>query len=356
MPAGHGIAGAWRELVDPARLRALCRRHGRRRSPASALAVPRFVRALDHHFLNVPGPLAEHLGQLLGVPRADSTLAERRAALPWALFAELLQTALRPRAQPRRHPLAFWRGCRLLALDGTCFSVGNTLNSAGAFTKAASRQLRAAFAQLNAVVLLKVGLHNPLALALGRRGDSECALALGLLTRLPKGSMLLADLLYGCGAALVPVQARCTAVDSHYLIRVRKNLKARTVQRLAHGSTLLEVAVRDPAQPGPARRWMRVREVRVRVRRAGRGTEELRLWTSLLHARSAPALELAQLYEPRWHHELYERELKLERRCGEALQSHTPATAAQKAAALVVATALVAQALAAAAGGAVPVL
>jgi len=36
-----------------------------------------------------------------------------------------------------------------------------------------------------------------------------------------------------------------------------------------------------------------VREIRVHVRRAGRGTEELRLWTSLFDQKKAPALELA---------------------------------------------------------------
>ena len=80
------------------------------------------------------------------------------------------------------------------------------------------------------------------------------------------------------------------------------------------------------------------------------------MWTSLLDPKNAPALELAQLYAQRWQHELYYRELKVELRGGELLQSHTPATAAQEVAALVVASALVAQARAEAAHGAVPVL
>lgn len=352
----HGFVGAWKAQMDQTRLRALCRRHGPRRGPSATISLPRFLMGLVHHFLSGPGTFAEHLNVLLGVRRADSTLAERRGALSWALFAELLQACLRPRAQKQKHPQAFWRGWRLLALDGTCFSVSNTPQLTGAFAKAASRRLQAAFAKLNAVVLLEVGLHNPLALALGRHGESEWALALGLLAQLPKGALLLADRLYGCAAAIVQVQARCTAVGSHYLIRVRKNLQARVVQRLADGSTLLDVAVREPKKPRQVRQWLRVREVRIRVRRAGRGAEELRLWTSLLEPKSAPALELAQLYAQRWQHELYYREMKVELRGGELLQSHTPETAAQEVAALVVATALVAQARADAAGGAVPVL
>ncbi len=348
----HGFTGAWEAQTEPARLRALCRRHGPRRGPSSTVSLPRLLMGLGHHFLSGPGTFSEHLAVLLGVRRSDSSPPERRSVLPWALFAELIQASLRPRPQKGKHPQAFWRSWRLLAVDGTTFSVSNTPQLTGAFTEAASRRLRAAFAKLNAVVLLEVGLHNPLALAVGRHGESEWALTLGLLAQLSKGALLLADRLYGCAAALAQVQARCTAVGSHYLIRVRKNLKARVVERLPDGSTLLDVAVRDPEKPRQVVRWLRLR-----VRREGRGvTEELRLWTSLLDPKSAPALELAQFYAQRWQHELYYREMKVELRGGELLQSHTPETAAQEVAALVVATALVAQARAAPAGGAVSVL
>lgn len=312
--------------------------------------------SLVHHFLSGPGTLAEHVGVLFGLSRAESTLAERRIALPWALFTGLLQTGLRPLAKKKKHPQAFWRGWRLVALDGTTFSVSNTPQLTGAFTKAASRRLKAAFAKLNAVVLLEVGLHNPLALALGRQGESEWALALELLAQLPKGALLLADRLYGCAAMVDQVQTRCMAVGSHYLVRVRKNIKARVVARLPDGSTLLEVPVHDPKKQRRVLRWLQVREVRVAVGRPGRSAETLRLWTSLLDPETAPALELAREYAQRWQHELYYREMKLELRTGDLLQSHTPETAAQEVAALVVATALIAQTRAEAAGDAVPVL
>ena len=355
MPA-FGFCAAWSAWIEPDQLRALCRRYGAQRGPSSRFSRAQLCMSLVYHFLSGPGTLAEHVEELLGVRRADSTLAERRAVLPWALFAELLQAGLRPLAKKKKHAQAFWRGWRLLAMDGTQFSVSNTPQLTGAFTKAASRRLRAAFAKLSAVVLLEVGLHNPLALALGRKGESEWALAMGLLAQLPKGALLLADRLYGCAAALDQVHARCAKVGSHYLIRVRKNLKARVIERLADGSTLLEVIVHDPKKPRQALRHLLVREIRVHVSRAGRGTEELRLWTSLLDQKNAPALELVTVYAQRWQHELYYRQMKVELRGGELLQSHTPETAAQEVAALVVATALIAQARAAAAGDTVPVL
>ena len=70
---------------------------------------------------------------------------------------------------------------------------------------------------------------------------------------------------------------------------------------------------------------------------------EVRLWTSLLDPRLHPARVLLELYARRWEGELYYRQLKLELRSGELLQSHTVHTAAQELAALILASALVAR-------------
>jgi hypothetical protein len=80
------------------------------------------------------------------------------------------------------------------------------------------------------------------------------------------------------------------------------------------------------------------------------------LWTSLLNPRTAPVLELAQLYATRWEHELYFREAKRVLRQTDVLQSHTVITAAQEIAAIILATAMLARERARAATGHVPVL
>ncbi|MCL5099466.1 MAG: transposase [Candidatus Omnitrophica bacterium] len=71
---------------------------------------------------------------------------------------------------------------------------------------------------------------------------------------------------------------------------------------------------------------------------------------------SAPPLELIELYGERWEEELYFRQLKLQLRRTELLQSRTLKTAAQEIALLVLGTALVAQERVRAAAGLVPVL
>jgi hypothetical protein len=60
-------------------------------------------------------------------------------------------------------------------------------------TKAKARRGHAAFAKIVTGVLLEVGLHNPVAAAIGHKGQSEWELAMSLLARLPKKTLLLAD-------------------------------------------------------------------------------------------------------------------------------------------------------------------
>jgi len=329
---------------------------GRRRGAKPRVPLTQLLPALIFHFMNGAGTLAQHFFQLFETPLADSSWAERRARLPWQVFADLMQRALRPQATRRRQPEAFWRGWRLLALDGTQFSLTNTPQIKAGVKKAKSRRGRVAFAKFTTGVLLEIGLHNPLAAALGRHGQSEWELARGLLSQLPKGALLLADRLHGCAAFAAEALAAAQRVGSHFLFRARSNIKAKTLQRFKDGSRLVRLPVRQKGNSRCIVQWIEVREIRVRVGRPGHRSQELRLWTSLLNWRAAPARELAPLYAQRWEHELYYRELKRQLRKHEVLQSHTVETAAQEIAALVLCSALLAAERARAAAGQVPVL
>jgi len=81
------------------------------KSSVVALAKPRvpladLLPALTYHVLSGAGTLAEHFFQLFGEPLADSSWADRRARLPWQIFADLMQRALQPLADvQRREPL-----------------------------------------------------------------------------------------------------------------------------------------------------------------------------------------------------------------------------------------------------------
>jgi len=300
--------------------------------------------------------LGEHFEELFGEPLGDSAWGDRRARLPWDLFAELMRRMLRRHATRSRHPDAFWHGWRLLALDGTQFSLTNTPQVARSVRKARSRRGRAAFAKLPTAVLLEVGLHNPIAAAMGRHGESEWALAHTLLDQIPAGALLLADRLYGCPAFVAPLQAICERVGSHFLIRAQSVVNGRVLRQLRDRSRVLELPLRRRQRPMPEMRSLTVREIRVQIGRPGHRPTEVRLWTSLMDPNEAPALELAQLYARRWEQELYFREVKRHVRRGDVLQSHTVDTGAQEIAAIVLASALLAVERARVANGTVPPL
>lgn len=314
-----------------------------RRGRKALLPLATLLHGLVFHFLCGAGTLAEHLRQLTGQARAESTLAERRAALDWEIFCALLRQALRPLAHGGRHAEAFWCGWRLVAWDGVQFSLTNTPQVQAQRPKAKSRRGQAAWAKITAVVLLELGLHNPLAAAVGWRGESEYALTPTLLAALPRHCLLLADRLSGVPALLAPSWDACQARDSHFLIRARASLLVHQCRRLRDGSALITVAVRDPRRPRRILRFLQLREIYVRIQRPGGRSEVLRLWTSLLDPATAPALALARLYAQRWEHELYWRQMKQELRRGDLLQSHTPETAAQEIVMLILATALLAR-------------
>lgn len=347
----NGFVAAWDRMVGPRGAPTVPLRRGRKpRVPVSQL-----LPALTYHVMQETGTLADHLFELFRQPLADSSWSDRRLRLPWEIFAELMRRALRPRATVRQHRDAFWRGWRLVALDGTQFSLINTPQITTALEKVPTRRGRAAFAKITTTVLLELGLHNPVAAAIGRQGESEWALAQRLLAQLPKRALVLGDRLYGVAAFVSAALAVCHRVGSHLLVRVRRDLHAHRIKRLPDGSTLIRIGVRGP-HSGPIVRWLTVREVRVQVGRQGHRTHELRLWTSLLDPTTAPALELARLYASRWEHELYFREVKRQLRRTAVLHSHTVETAAQEIAALVLASAVLATERARAADGHIPVL
>jgi hypothetical protein len=349
--APAGFLSAWANMV-PEWVAPMPRRRGRK----PRVPIDQLVQGLTFHVMQGAGTLAEHFFELFQEPLANSSWSDRRIRLPWEIFADLMRRALRPIATRRQQPAAFWRGWRLLAIDGTQYSVTNTPQVAATTTKTRSRRGRAAFARLGVAVLLELGVHNPLAAGIARAGESELALARRLLAQLPRGALLLADRLYGVPAVIIEAWAACRRVRSHFLFRVPRNITARVIAKLPDGSRRVRLNVREQKRGWPIRGSLEIREIRVQVGRNGFRRHQLRLCTSLLDHRTAPALELAKLYATRWEHELYFREAKRVLRQTDLLQSHTVETGAQEIAAIILATALIARERARAANGQVPVL
>jgi len=287
------------------------------------------VQALIFHAVAGAGTLAQHLKKLTGQQITDGALSQRRARLPWEVFELLMASALTPKADPKQHPDAFYHGLRLCGLDGSRFSIPNTPQVKRQLQKARSRRGRAAFAQLGVAVMVELGLHNPIAATVGMRAESEMALAKRLLDRLPEKSLLLSDRYYGVPEVLVGLEAKG---PREFLVRVRKNLKPRYLERYADGSALVEIRV------GKQKRL--VREIVGQVKHQRGPVTTVRLWTSLLDWRRHPAMALLALYARRWEQEVFYKELKGDTRSTPRLQSQTALTGAQEIAALILAYAV----------------
>lgn len=160
-------------LVPKSKIRTGIESCGVRRLCPPKVQWSEIVDGLIYHTVAEEGTLAEHMKQLTGKSITDGALlSQRRANLPCEVFEELMASALKPKADPARHPTCFHHGLRLCGVDGILFSVSNTPQVKKQMPKAWTRRGRAAFAKVGAVVLLELGLHNPLAATLGAKGES----------------------------------------------------------------------------------------------------------------------------------------------------------------------------------------
>lgn len=298
------------------------------RRPAKAASYD-LIMALVFHMAAGAGTLAQHLKAITGQSISDSAFSQRRASWPWQIFELILEHALRCKADEKKHPEAFYHGLRLCGVDGSRFSVANTPQIKKKMPKARARRGRAAFAKVGVAVLLELGLRNPIGAAIGPREESEMALSRQVLDRLPEKSLFLADRYYGVPALLIEFRRIHKEGQREFLVRAKGRLKRRVLESYADGSALVEIRA---GQEKP-----RVREIAGQVRKGKASWSQVRLWTSLLDWKKHPAGELLALYARRWEHESFYRELKVDLRSAPLLQSHTPLTAAQEIAALILA-------------------
>lgn len=310
-PLASNLPGALAQCLSPEDCAAAFRTHTPHARGRPAKLTPwQFILSMIAQALAGSGALPIHVLRMTKITLSSAALALRRRTAGWPVFAAIMEQALRPLAEPARHPGAFHAGLRLVAIDGTEHSLTNTPRVLQRLKKAAARRARAAFAKLRTCVLLELHAHNPLRVAPGLHGESELALARTLFAHLPAACLLLVDRLYGVPLVVHELLTVMQTRGSHLLVRVRSNIKATVERPLRDGSALIIVPV--PVKGTPRRHWpeMTLREIRGRVQRANGTWSELRLWTSLTDAAAHPAKVLLALYAQRWEHELYYRELK----------------------------------------------
>lgn len=321
--------------------------HGPRGGGSPKLSPWQWIMARVYHELARSGTFAANVKTLTRISISDSALSQRASSIGWRLIDEILPQVLRPLADLARHPAAFHRGYRLLAIDGTRFNLRNTpAITAGARKVPCSKGSgEPAFAHLLGVVLVELGLHQPLAAAFGWQGEGELTLARRIFARqaLPERSLLLGDRLFGTPSLLWELAPGLEATGSALLFRVKANLISRRVGKLSDGSWLVDVDVTPPGTRSKAG-TLRVREINAEIHYEGSSKPlSIRLWTTLLDAKRDPAAGLVELYATRWEEELFFRELKSHLHGRDnLLDAQTPDTAAQEVLAMLLAASLVA--------------
>ncbi|MFD5717206.1 IS4 family transposase [Streptomyces sp. NPDC127036] len=194
-------------------------------------------------------------------------------------------------------PGAFWRGLRVLAVDGTCWDVADTEANQAAFGRPGSGRgsKRSAFVQVRMAALVEVGSHAVLDAELAGCRTDEVTLVGRLPRSCTAGQLVLADREF----LGVPLWRAFTDSGADLLWRVPANRVLPVNKLLRDGSRLSTIhAATDPAKRDP----VQVRVVAYQLKGCGKDAagSDYRLVTTLLDPRRYAARQLAALYHERW--------------------------------------------------------
>jgi hypothetical protein len=290
-----------RALVD--RILEETNRRSIRRRKLPAYLMVYYVIALG---LMASDSAREVLRQLMGhirdeVPNAKAIIATRaaickaRQRLGFEALRRLFDAAVKPIAK-RTTEGAWYRGYRLVALDGSSLHAQDTPANRKRYGKAgAAKGKSSPLPLIRVVALCEIGTHVLFAARMAAWKISEVALARQIIGRLEKGMLCLTDrLFYG-----FELWNQALATNAQLVWRVSKSIRLPRLTTLSDGSYLSEVRRRSTASVADRARRLPVRVIEFIVT-VGRERKHYRVITTLLDPTKAPALELANLYARRW--------------------------------------------------------
>lgn len=226
-----------------------------------------------------------------------SSLCEGRKRLGVAPIKMLHERVVRPLATPDT-PGAFYRGLRLMGIDGSVFDAPDSEANA-VFGRASGGRGDGAFPQVRKVSLVELGTHIETAIAIGGWCNSEQELAPQLWDQIPPDSLVLEDRGFFSYNDWKALNSR-----TKLLIRIKSHMVLKPIRRLSDGSYLAKI------YPASYYRDKDLHGIVVRVieytlddpQRTGHG-EVHRLMTNLLDEMQYPARELIVVYHERWEEE-----------------------------------------------------
>ncbi len=258
---------------------------------------------------------------------SKSAIFQARARLGFEPVEALFRRVARPLAGPAT-PGCWLAGRRLVAIDGMCLDVADTVDNDGWFGRAGvAKGERAAFPQARIVALAECGTHVMFDAVVGAYTTAENTLARELVDRLQPGMLLLADRGF-CG---FPLWARAAATGADLLWRAMGNMKPRHVETLADGTWLAELRPANNDKAHQAMAPMTIRVIDYQLDDGRTNDTTYRLFTTLLDPIEAPAVDLAVAYSQRWEIESTFDELKTHQRGARTvLRSKSPALVLQE--------------------------
>jgi len=321
-PAPIVVLEALTQFVPPETIRAVLTQTGRhsqrvRRLPATAVVW--LVIAIGIWTdLDIPAIFRQVAGTLRSLllviaakhPPCKAALSQARTRLGACCMRQLFVRTAAPIAVDRTRG-AFYKGMRLMAIDGVTLDIPDTPANAAAFGRPKTRRYGEAvdggYPQIHAIFLSETGTHLIVEAFVKRAKKSEFSLAGSLLRKVPPSSLVLWDRGFYGYSSLIQAQRRGVYVVG----RVADHVVFEIVRTLGDGSFLttiyptwsdrrrhrnglvvrvIEYTFDDPLRPGHGQRH--------------------RLVTTLLDANTHSATELVVLYHERWEIEIGNDELK----------------------------------------------
>jgi hypothetical protein len=245
---------------------------------------------------------------------SKSAIFQARARLGAEPLKALFARVARPigTAPTAGEAVGWLAGRRLVAVDGTCLDVADTVANEAFFGRpGVNKGERAAFPQARVVALAECGTHAMFAAVVGGLATGEPSMVEELLSRVEPGMLLLADR----GVFSYALWRKATGTGADLLWRIRTDHagpQPEYREDLPDGSWLAVLR----RSTGPERRLppMPVRVIDYSIDDGRDHPGSYRLFTTILDPAEAPAVALASAYHQRWEIELAFDELKTHQR------------------------------------------
>ena len=224
----------------------------------------------------------------------NSGISQARTRLGWEPLRQLHDEVVKPIAVAATQG-AWYRGWRLVSLDGSTLDVADEKGNDQAFGRPGASRGASAYPQIRFVSLVENGTHVLFGSQMADYATSEIALARTVLSSLGKGMLCLADRnFFG-----FRMWKQAAATGAGLLWRIKKNTRLPCEKRLPDGSYLSRIYASQKDRRR-ATNGVLVRVIDYRLEGVEGAEPVYRLLTTILDHQPAPAAELAALYHERW--------------------------------------------------------